>query len=714
MNGQLAEGGQSLPEAAQQRLAEVDLPACRQEKIRAAFDQRYHRDDCQPQSRGEDADRLHEEHWELAGGDFALMLLLDFAYQRFDLRPVPAGLLAQLQDQVLGIVELAQVADDIVRDLAFVHSLIISKNPLGTPGCFLVIESERQSILGGFMKASQLRARYLRIIFFFGRVTAGFIFWELALPRLGLSVFTRSTRSRRLKGVAAQFRALAVRMGGVMIKVGQFLSSRLDVLPPEITAELAGLQDEVPPEDFADIRRLAEAELGGSLGDKFESFDPSPLAAASLGQVHRARICKGTGTNQPFCNVVVKVQRPDIDALIEVDLRAIRVVGGWLEHYRPVRERADVKALIGEFSDTIREEVDYLAEGKNAERFAEHFKDVSRVHVPRVVWSLTTRRVLVLEDVFAIKITDYEAITAAGIDRGEVARQLLDTYLKQIFEDGFFHADPHPGNLFVTPLDGKNEEGPRPWRLTFVDFGMVGHVPDDLRDGLRGMLVAVGTQDAARLVRSFQTLHVLLPSADLLQIEQMSAQIFDMFWGKSMDELRKLSPQEMFRFADRFRGLMYSMPFQLPQNLLMLGRTVAILSGMCTGLDKDFNLWNQLAPYATKLVSQEVGSNWRVWLDELGNIVKELIALPAKLGRALSQVERGDLTVQSPQLSRQIQHLERAVDRATGGMIFAAFLLGSVFLYNAGELLPAGVFLGISGVILIWIVFFNRGRHMRP
>ena len=559
------------------------------------------------------------------------------------------------------------------------------------------------------MKASQLRARYLRILTFFGWVTAGFIFWELALPRLGLRVLSRRTRSRRLKDVAVRFRALAIRMGGVMIKVGQFLSSRLDVLPPEITVELSGLQDEVPAEDFEAIRALTEAELGGPLAERFEFFDETPLAAASLGQVHRARLCRDRSEAQPFCDVVVKVQRPNIDKIIEVDLRAIKVVGGWLEHYKPVRERADVQALIAEFSETIREEVDYLAEGKNAELFTEIFKDVPRVHVPRVVWSRTTRRVLVLEDVFAIKITDYDAITAAGIDRAEVARVLLDTYLKQIFEDGFFHADPHPGNLFVTPLPSEGG-GPRPWKLTFVDFGMVGRVPDDLRDGLRGMLVAVGTQDAGRLVRSFQTLHVLLPSADLPRIEQMSASIFDMFWGKSMDELRKLSPQEMFRFADRFREVMYSMPFQLPQNLLMLGRCVAILSGMCTGLDKDFNLWNQLAPYATKLVSQEVGSNWRVWLDEIGNVLKELVALPAKLTRTLSQVERGDLTVQSPQLGRQIRSLERAVDRLTGGLVFAAFLLGGVFLYNAGKTTLSYGFLGAAGVVLLWTVFYGRGR----
>ena len=562
------------------------------------------------------------------------------------------------------------------------------------------------------MKVSLLRARYRRLMMFFSGIAISFIFWEVVLPRLGLRAITRRTRSRRYRDVAAQFRAMAIRMGGVMIKVGQFLSARLDVLPPEITEELAGLQDEVPPEKFEEIRKQAEADLGTPLHEKYASFEEVPLAAASLGQVHRARLC----VNDPkgdFCDVVVKIQRPFIEQLIEVDLSALRQVGSWLQKYPPVAKRVDVPSLMEEFSTTIREEVDYLAEGRNAEIFSDNFKDIPRVHVPRVVWTHTTRRVLTLEDVFAIKITDYEAISAAGIDRAEVARQLLDTYLKQIFEDGFFHADPHPGNLFVTPLPGQSEDGKLAWRLTFVDFGMVGHVPDTLRAGLREMLIAMGTQDAARMVRSFQTLHVLLPSTDLKQLEQMSASIFDMFWGKSMDELKQLSPEEMFRFADRFRDLMYNMPFQLPQNLLMLGRTVAILSGMCTGLDKDFNLWNQLAPYATKLVSQEVGSNWRVWLDEAGNILKELIAIPSKMGRVLSQIERGDLTVQMPAVSRQITYLEKAVNRLAGSLVFTAFLIGSVMLYNAGKDLFAGILIGGAGVTLVWIIFFSRGTPRR-
>ncbi len=565
------------------------------------------------------------------------------------------------------------------------------------------------------MKASQLRLRYWRILIFFARATLGFIFWEIILTRLGLRALTRRTRTDRYRRVAAQFRSLAIRMGGVMIKVGQFLSSRLDVLPPEITEELSGLQDEVPPEKFEDIRRLAESELGAPLAEKFESFDETPLAAASLGQVHRARLCVKDSKGD-FCEVVVKVQRPFIDQLIEVDLSALRQVGGWLEKYPPIAKRVDVASLLEEFSTMTRQEVDYLAEGRNAEVFSENFKDVPRVHVPRVVWSHTTRRVLTLEDVFAIKITDYDAISAAGIDRSEVANELLDIYLKQIFDDGFFHADPHPGNLFVTPLPGQMENEKPAWRLTFVDFGMVGHVPDNLRLGLRELLVSMGTRDATRLVRSYQTLDILLPGADLKLIERATSQVFEMFWGKSMNELRGISHEQMFAFADQFRDLMYNLPFQLPQNLLMLGRTVAILSGMCTGLYSDFNLWDQLAPYATKLVSQEVGSNWRVWLDEIGNLLKELIALPSQAGRVMSQIQRGDLTVQVPAVSRQIVSLEKAINRLTGSVIFATFLLGGMMFYGDGKVLPAYILFGCSGLTLIWMIFFSRlsSRRFHP
>ena len=564
------------------------------------------------------------------------------------------------------------------------------------------------------MNPSRLRARYRYIMAFFARATASFIFWELILPRIGLRGVARRTRSRRFTQIAAQFRAMAIRMGGVMIKVGQFLSARADVLPPEITEELSGLQDEVPAEDFESIRKLAEAELGAPLEERFERFESEPLAAASLGQVHRARLradsveAEGSET-QGFRDVVVKIQRPFIDQLIQVDFSALHRVAGWLMHYKPISRRVDVRALIKELETTVYREIDYLEEGQNAETFNRNFAESKRIHVPRVVWSQTTKRVLTLENVYAIKITDYDAITAAGIDRADVAKVLFKTYLKQIFEDGFFHADPHPGNLFVTPRP-VTEDNKTGWQLTFVDFGMIGNVPENLSEGLREMMIGVGTRDAARVVQSYRTLGVLLPSADMKLLEQAGNQLFDRFWGMSMGELRNVDHRQMAQFAMQFRELMYEMPFQLPHNLLLLGRTVAILSGMCTGLDPNFNLWTQLAPYAQKMVRDEGISNWDVWLNEIGELVKQLIALPVQTGRVLTRLERGELNVNVPQVNRQIFHLEGAVNRLTGSIMFAAFFFGGVLLYQGGDIRLGYLFWGFSGVTLLWMLFFSRGH----
>lgn len=574
-------------------------------------------------------------------------------------------------------------------------------------GCTIALSSFLEHI---YMKKPRLRGRYNRILVFFAGMIVRFIWWELVLRRTGFRQLAKRTRSERFRREALRFRALALRMGGVMIKVGQFLSSRLDVLPAEITETLADLQDEVPAEPYADIRQLAEEELGAPLAEKFEWFDENPLAAASLGQVHRAKLRPGEDAD--FLNVVVKIQRPGIASIVTVDLSALRRVGAWLMRYRPVREHADVPALLREFSATVYEEIDYNQEAGNAETFFENFKDDRYVSVPRVVRGLSTLRVLTLEDVFAIKITDYDAITAASIDRAEVARKLLDTYLEQIFEDGFFHADPHPGNLFITPLrpaKGGRQKKVR-WQLTFVDFGMVGRVPENLRMGLRETVVAVGTRDAARLIKSYKELGFLLPGADTQELEQASAAVFDRFWGMSMSDLRNVRPGEVRDIGHRVRDVMVDTPFQVPNDLLMLVRTVAILSGMCTGLDPDFNLWQQLTPYARKLVEEETSSAFSLdnILQQVGDVVQTFIALPSQASRVLAQMETGGLTVQSPQVTREVRTLGRSVDRLTGAVIFAAFLVSGVLLLNNGNgQLGAGL-LGAAGVVFLWVLFGRR------
>lgn len=555
-----------------------------------------------------------------------------------------------------------------------------------------------------------LRLRYWRIVFFFARVALGVVFWDVFLRRIGLDVLARATRPRRLRQIAVRFRALAIRLGGVMIKVGQFLSARLDVLPPEITDELSGLQDEVPPVDFEAIRLQTELELGSAVEEVFLTFEKIPVAAASLGQVHRARLLPSEAETLGFENVVVKILRPNIEQIVEVDMSAIRVVGGWLKRYRPVSERADVTAIVAEFDAILKAELDYLSEGKNAEVFAANFKDDGGVQVPRVVWSRTSRRVLTLEDVTAIKITDYDAITAAGVSRAEVAERLLATYLKQIFEDGFFHADPHPGNLFVLPLPEKNEDGSTKFRLTFIDFGMVGRMPDRLVEGLREAAISIGLQDAPRLIRAYQTLGVLLPGANIKLLEEASAQLFDRFWGMSMSELRSIRHDEMMKFGLQFRELLLNMPFQLPENLLLLGRTLGILSGMCTGLNPEFNLWLQLAPYARKLTEGEGGSFFDTLLDEAGEFFKTLIAIPGRMERVLGRIERGELNVQMPLVNLQISYLERSINRLTGGILFFGLLIAGAILYDA-HILLSRVLLGGAGAALFYTLFLARGKR---
>jgi len=560
------------------------------------------------------------------------------------------------------------------------------------------------------MKPSQLRARYWRIVFFFGRVTLGFIFWEIVMPRLGMGAVSRRNRPERNRRTAARFRAFAAGMGGLMIKVGQFLSTRLDVLPPEITEELAGLQDEVAPEPFEAIHALAEAELASPLLAHYASFDEAPLAAASLGQAHRARLNEADAAELGFADVVVKVQRPGIGEIVEVDLSALRRVGSWLERYKPVSRRADVRALIEEFATTTRAEIDYLAEGSNAERFGEQFAGHPYVHVPRVVWELTTRRVLTLEDVTAIRLGDYEAITAAGIDRAEVAAVLFDTYLEQIFGDGFFHADPHPGNLFITPLAETREDGTRAWKLTFIDFGMVGLVPDNLKAGLRESVTAIGLQDGTRLIQGLKTLDVLLPGADTDMIERAAMQLFDRFGGMDMADLRNIDHAEMMSFGLQFRDLMLDLPFQLPENLLLLGRTVAILSGMCSGLDPAFNMWTAIAPYTSRLISDEEKPVWDTLLAEGTKVLKTAVGLPARADRVLSLVERGELNVRTPLLDLRIRRVERSIKGVSSALVFAALLLAGAILYGDEPTLATWL-MGASALPLLRVMMGGRGRH---
>jgi predicted unusual protein kinase regulating ubiquinone biosynthesis (AarF/ABC1/UbiB family) len=553
--------------------------------------------------------------------------------------------------------------------------------------------------------AGDTRARYRRILRFASWYLAQTWWFEIFLPRLGLVTLAERTRARRMRRFAQRFHLLAVELGGLMIKVGQFMSSRLDILPPEITTELEGLQDEVPPVPFAAIRVLAEAELGVPLERAFVSVDETPVAAASLGQAHRAVLAQLDAEETGLHTVVLKVQRPGIDEIVDVDLAALRKVGGWLSHVRLVSDRVDMPALVHEFSQTSLEEIDYLHEATSAERFAADFAGDDRVAVPAVVWERTTRRVLTLEDVTAIKITDDAALRAAGIDPAEVALVFAAVMFEQLFANGFFHADPHPGNIFVTPV--AVETGGRPWKLTFIDFGMMGEVSANTRSGLRKLLIAAASRDGKGLVAAIREVGVLLPTAETTELERAMVQLFARFGGMGFAELRQVDPREFRDFAEQFGDVVRSLPFQLPENFLLIIRAMSLTSGVCSALDPQFNLWDSIEPYAAQLLRDERGNVVTDVAKQALEIAGVAWRLPKRLDALVTRIEEGGVAVSNPRLERQVARLERTARRVVAAVLFAALLVAGAVL-RPDEAVFGTVLMVGSILPLLYVLFAGR------
>ncbi|SDO62575.1 Predicted unusual protein kinase regulating ubiquinone biosynthesis, AarF/ABC1/UbiB family [Microbacterium sp. ru370.1] len=558
-----------------------------------------------------------------------------------------------------------------------------------------------------------MKARYRRITRFAARYLVQAWWYELFLPRFGLGWISARGRTRRLQRIAQRFHVLAVDLGGLMIKVGQFMSSRLDVLPPEITKELEGLQDEVPAVPFAQMRARAEAELGMPLERAFASVEERPLAAASLGQAHRAVLTDSLTAETGMSAVVLKIQRPGIDRIVDVDLRALRKVGVWLSKVALVRDRVDMPSLVEEFAVTSLEEIDYLHEAANSERFASDFGGDGGVAVPEVVWERTTRRVLTLQDVTAIKINDVDALRAAGIDPSEVAARFAAVMFDQLFDDGFFHADPHPGNVFVTPTGAVTPEGTPAWRFTFIDFGMMGEVPPGLRRGLRRVLIAAASRDGKGLVDGIRDVGVLLPSADTVQLERAMTQLFSRFGGMGFAELQEVDPREFRAFAIEFGDVVRALPFQLPENFLLIVRAMSLTSGMCSALDPAFNIWDAVEPYAQRLIREESGNTAQAFVREVGAVAGVTARLPRRIDNLIERFEDGSVSVQTPRIERRMRDLERMVRRVVSAVLFTGLLIGGILLQAEqavfGTLLMIASLAPLSHAVLAGVVARRNG-----
>ncbi len=558
------------------------------------------------------------------------------------------------------------------------------------------------------------RERFFRVSRFFLGVVIHIYIWDIFLARFGLlRWYVQRTALRRWTRMARQFRHLALRMGGIHIKLGQFLSSRADIIPDAVRHELRGLQDEVPAAPGDHMLQVIFEELGDSPANLFAAFEYTAVAAASLGQVHFGCLHDGR-------EVAIKVQRPHIEEIVEVDLSALLWVLNFIKDYRPIRRRTDLIALYDEFARVLKQELDYVQEARHAQLFRANFADVPGIYVPEPIIELTARRVLVMERIYGFKINDFAALDAAGVNRHELTERLNHTYLKQFFLDGFFHADPHPGNLFVlveqeliqrfsqnghNASSGKGfqystarmwglREDPNqpeahtgtPFTLIFIDFGMVGNLPPDTMENLRDGVIGLATNDAERIVEAMDRAKMLLPGADKRPVVQAMQVMLRHSYNRTVRELNNLDVEAIF---DETQDLVYDLPFQLPQDLLYLGRAMSMVGGLATEIEPDINLFEALRPFARQMIDNErQNGDWFATLQkevrELGQI---LLTLPRQMDAYYKAANRGELQTRTDfgRLERSMRRVERSTDRLTGGLMATGFFLGGVQLHTRGQ-----------------------------
>jgi ubiquinone biosynthesis protein len=448
-------------------------------------------------------------------------------------------------------------------------------------------------------------------------------------------------------------------LGPTFVKVGQMLSTRGDLLSPPYREELAKLQDAAPAVPGEVAQRIVEQELGP---EAFARFDPQPLASASIGQAHAARLHDGT-------EVVVKVRRPGAREQIEQDLAILeRLASHAARHLRKLAP-VDWVGLADEFAQLLRAELDYELEGRNAERFAEHFAAERDVRIPRVYWETTTTDVITLERMTGLKVTDHDALDEAGVDRGALARLATQALAKMVFDDGLFHGDPHPGNFFVHPDGG----------LAIIDFGIVGVLDDRLREQLGDLLAGVIREDPERAAAALIALDASTGRIDHRALSEDLSALLRRYSGLGVGEIR---------LGEAIAGLLEITrrhSLRLPADLALLAKTLVMAEGLAATLDPGFQMSQALAPFAQRrLLAQLSPAALLRGLERLGLAAAEL---PDHLHRVID--DGIDVHVRTADLEPLVARLERLGNRIAVSVLAAAAINSVAQLAAAGRLRPA-------------------------
>ncbi len=529
--------------------------------------------------------------------------------------------------------------------------------------------------------------------------------WELTrfLPRArraapsldgAAAVDERLTTAQRVRLTIEQ-------LGPTFIKLGQLVATRPDVFPAEYIVEMEKLLDAAPPIPFEQVRDVIQSELQQPLDVLFAEFEAAPVASASIGQAHRAVLHGGE-------RVVVKVQRPEVERVVNSDLDLLLSQARFLESRSQMARQFNLIELAEEFAYALRNELDYTIEGRNAERFRRHFAGDPRLLVPKVYWPLTTRRVLVSQEVVGIKINDVARLRAEKYDLSAIARMGAELYMQQIFTDGFFHADPHPANIFIS---GE--------QVALIDFGTVGFLGEQLKDQLVDLMVALVRNDVEGVVLS------LIRFGDSTRVNETELRrdvqrFMVRYYGLSLKDV-SISDflGEVFRIANRHH-------IKLPADFVLLGRTLALLEGVARQLDPDIVLVEVAQPFATQLVRERysperIGGGMARVLRE-SNVLAQ--SLPRRLGVILNKVETDDLhlTMSLSDAERITSKLDVVANRLAFALVVAASIIGSALLIQSGRAFTLPI-LGVEfpiaqvsfvaalllGARLLWTIVRSRG-----
>ena len=483
-------------------------------------------------------------------------------------------------------------------------------------------------------------------------------------------------------------------LGPTFIKFGQLLATRPDIVPREYVKAFDSLLDQVPPFASEQARRIIESELQAPLAELVAKFDDAPLAAASIAQVHRATLWSGE-------EVVFKVRRPGIQEVIKQDIDILHRVADLIERYVPDLAFLNARGLVEEFEQVIQEEMDFLREAENASRFRANFEGSRELYVPKVFLHLTTEQVLVMEYLEGARIDDLDKLREAGVDLDKLARRGSEVLFKMILTDGFFHADPHPGNFLVLSNG----------RLGFVDFGVVGRIREDLLDAMGSTFIGLLNRDYDALTRQSINLGFVPESVDLERYRQEMRGDLE----NTIEPLvgRKLSQIPPMVYVERIMGLALKHHLRLPRELFLVGKCLVLFEGLFRRLSPELDFFAIARPYARRLITQRsiIGTFTRKLRREAMDLLDVASSLPREIHLALRKLTRNDIQVKLHLmgLDPYVRRLDRASNRLTFAVIISAIIVGSSIIIPAARDAAALQWLVIGGFVVgillaLWLI----------